>query len=117
MFENLSERIEGAFKSLKGQGKITELNVAETIKEVRKALVEADVNYKIAKEFTDRVREKAMGANVLTSLQPGQVCGVNVAVAPRCPANAFLLSLPSSRAMSDLLDTKNRAVASAAPSA
>src|SRR5687767_8232449 len=73
MFENLSERIEGAFKSLKGQGKITELNVAETIKEVRKALVEADVNYKIAKEFTDRVREKAMGANVLTSLQPGQV--------------------------------------------
>ncbi len=73
MFENLSERIEGAFKSLKGQGKITELNVAETIKEVRKALVEADVNYKIAKEFTDKVREKAIGQNVLTSLQPGQL--------------------------------------------
>ncbi|MES2622761.1 MAG: signal recognition particle receptor subunit alpha, partial [Bacteroidota bacterium] len=73
MFENLSERIEGAFKTLKGQGKITELNVAETIKEVRKALVDADVNYKIAKEFTDRVKEKALGGDVLNSLQPGQL--------------------------------------------
>ena len=61
MFENLQERIEGAFKSIKGQGKITELNVAETIKEIRRALVDADVNYKIAKEFTDKVREEAMG--------------------------------------------------------
>ncbi len=73
MFENLSERIEGAFKSLKGQGKLTELNVADTIKEVRRALVDADVNYKIAKEFTDKVKDKAMGENVLNSLQPGQL--------------------------------------------
>ena len=73
MFENLSERIEGAFKSLKGQGKLTELNVADSIKEVRRALVDADVNYKIAKEFTDKVKEKAMGQNVLTALQPGQL--------------------------------------------
>src|ERR1700723_3169752 len=73
MFENLQERLEGAFKTLKGQGKLTELNVAETIKEIRRALVEADVNYKIAKEFTDKIKEKAMGQNVLTSLQPGQL--------------------------------------------
>jgi len=73
MFENLSERIEGAFKSLKGQGKLTELNVADTIKEVRRALVDADVNYKIAKEFTDKVKEQAMGQNVLNAVQPGQL--------------------------------------------
>ena len=73
MFENLQERLEGAFKTLKGQGKLTELNVAETIKEVRRALVDADVNYKIAKEFTDKIKEDAMGQNVLTSLQPGQL--------------------------------------------
>lgn len=73
MFENLSERIEGAFKSLKGQGKLTELNVADTIKEVRRALVDADVNYKIAKEFTDKVKDKAMGENVLNAVQPGQL--------------------------------------------
>ncbi|HLP19773.1 MAG TPA: signal recognition particle protein [Chitinophagales bacterium] len=73
MFENLSERIEGAFKSLKGQGKLTELNVAETIKEVRRALVDADVNYKIAKDFTDKVKDKAMGQDVLNALQPGQL--------------------------------------------
>ncbi len=72
MFENLSERIEGAFKSLKGQGKLTELNVADTIKEVRRALVDADVNYKIAKEFTDTVKDKAMGAKVLLAVNPGQ---------------------------------------------
>ncbi|MFN8298605.1 MAG: signal recognition particle protein [Chitinophagales bacterium] len=73
MFESLSERIEGAFKSLKGQGKITELNIAETIKEIRKALVEADVNYKIAKEFTDKVKEQAMGQGVLNAVSPGQL--------------------------------------------
>jgi signal recognition particle subunit SRP54 len=61
MFENLQERLEGAFKTLKGQGKITEINVAETVKEIRRALVDADVNYKIAKDFTDKVRETAMG--------------------------------------------------------
>ncbi|MBI1221447.1 MAG: signal recognition particle protein [Bacteroidetes bacterium] len=73
MFENLSSRLERAFKSIKGQGKITELNIAETIKEIRKALVDADVNYKIAKSFTDRVKDKAMGQNVLTSVSPGQL--------------------------------------------
>ena len=73
MFENLQERLEGAFKTLKGQGKITEINVAETIKEIRRALVDADVNYKIAKEFTDRVKEKALGEKVITSISPGQL--------------------------------------------
>ena len=73
MFENLSERIEGAFKTLKGQGKLTEINVAESIKEVRRALVDADVNYKIAKEFTDKVKDSALGQHVLTSVQPGQL--------------------------------------------
>lgn len=73
MFENLSSRLDRAFKGLKGQGKITELNVAETVKEIRKALVDADVNYKIAKTFTDVVREKALGQNVLTAVSPGQL--------------------------------------------
>jgi len=73
MFENLSEKFERAFKVLKGQGKITEINVAETVKEIRKALLDADVNYKIAKEFTDKVKEKALGANVLTAISPGQL--------------------------------------------
>jgi len=73
MFENLSSRLDRAFKGLKGQGKITELNVAETVKEIRKALVDADVNYKIAKSFTDVVREKALGQNVLTAVSPGQL--------------------------------------------
>ncbi len=73
MFENLSDRLESAFKSLKGQGKISEINIATTVKEIRRALVEADVNYKIAKEFTDTVKEKAMGENVLTSVSPGQL--------------------------------------------
>jgi signal recognition particle subunit SRP54 len=73
MFESLQERLEGALKAVKGQHKITELNIAESIKEIRRALVDADVNYKIAKEFTDKVREDAMGQNVLTSVQPGQL--------------------------------------------
>ena len=73
MFENLQERLEGAIKTLKGQGQITEINVATTIKEIRRALVDADVNYKIAKEFTDTVKDAAMGANVLTSVSPGQL--------------------------------------------
>jgi signal recognition particle subunit SRP54 len=73
MFENLQERLEGAIKTLKGQGQITEINVATTIKEIRRALVDADVNYKIAKEFTDTVKDEAMGANVLTSVSPGQL--------------------------------------------
>ncbi len=72
MFENLSSKLEKAFKSLKGQGKITELNVAETVKEIRKALIDADVNYKIAKTFTDNVKATALGSNVLTSVSPGQ---------------------------------------------
>lgn len=73
MFESLSSKIEKAFKTLKGQGKITEINVAETIKEIRKALIDADVNYKIAKTFTDTVKEKALGQNVLTAVSPGQL--------------------------------------------
>lgn len=73
MFESLSSKIERAFKSLKGQGKISEINVAETLKEIRKALIDADVNYKIAKHFTDTVKEKALGEQVLTSISPGQL--------------------------------------------
>ena len=73
MFENLSERLERSFKILKGQGKITELNVAETLKEVRRSLLDADVNYKIAKDFTNRGKEKALGMNVLTAVKPGQM--------------------------------------------
>lgn len=73
MFNNLQEQIEGAFKNLRGHGRLTELNIAETIKEIRRALVDADVNYKIAKEFTDKVKDKAMGQNVLNAVQPGQL--------------------------------------------
>jgi signal recognition particle subunit SRP54 len=73
MFESLSEKLEAAFKSLKGEGRITELNIAATVKEIRKALVDADVNYKIAKEFTDRVKEKALGEKVITAISPGQL--------------------------------------------
>lgn len=73
MFESLSSKLEKAFKTLKGQGKITEINIAETVKEIRKALIDADVNYKIAKQFTDTVKEKALGQNVLTSVSPGQL--------------------------------------------
>ena len=73
MFENLSERLDRSFKLLKGEGKITEINVAETLKDVRKALLDADVNYKVAKSFTDTVKEKALGQNVLTSVKPSQL--------------------------------------------
>ena len=73
MFENLSDKLDRAFKTLKGQGKITEINVAETLKEVRKALLDADVNYKVAKQFTDTVKEKALGENVLIAVSPGQL--------------------------------------------
>lgn len=73
MFESLSEKLERAFKVLKGQGKITEVNVSETLKEVRRVLLDADVNYKTAKEFTEKVKEKALGQNVLTSISPGQL--------------------------------------------
>ncbi len=73
MFDNLSEKLERAFKVLKGQGKITEINVSETVKEIRKALLDADVNYKVAKQFTDKVKEKALGQNVLNSVSPGQL--------------------------------------------
>jgi signal recognition particle subunit SRP54 len=73
MFEGLNDRLERSFKILKGQGRITEINVAESIKEIRKALIEADVSYKIAKEFTGRVKEKALGAKVLTAVKPGEL--------------------------------------------
>ena len=73
MFENLSERLERSFKILKGEGKITEINVAETLKDVRRALLDADVNYKVAKNFTDTVKQKALGMNVLTAIKPSQL--------------------------------------------
>lgn len=73
MFNSLSERLDSAFKTLKGEGRISEINVATTIKEIRRALVDADVNYKIAKEFTDRVKDKALGEKVLTAVSPGQL--------------------------------------------
>ena len=73
MFENLSERLERSFKILKGHGSITEINVAETLKDVRKALLDADVNYKTAKQFTEQVKEKAIGQKVLTSIKPQQL--------------------------------------------
>ena len=73
MFENLSERLERSFKILKGEGRITDINVAETLKDVRRALLDADVNYKVAKSFTDTVKQKALGQNVLTSVKPGQL--------------------------------------------
>src|SRR5437762_13732080 len=73
MFNNLTERLESAFKNLKGEARITELNIANTVKDIRRALVDADVNYKIAKEFTDTIREKALGEKVLTAVSPGQL--------------------------------------------
>ena len=73
MFENLSERLERSFKLLKGEGRITDINVAETLKDIRRALLDADVNYKVAKAFTDEVKQKAMGQHVLTAVKPGQL--------------------------------------------
>ena len=73
MFDNLSERLERSFKVLKGEGRITEINIAETVKDIRKALLEADVNYKTAKQFTDEVKAKALGQNVMTAVRPGQL--------------------------------------------
>jgi signal recognition particle subunit SRP54 len=73
MFESLQDRLEGAFKNLKGEGRITELNIAATVKEIRRALVDADVNYKIAKEFTDTVKDKALGEKVITAISPSQL--------------------------------------------
>ena len=73
MFNNLTDKLNSAFQVLKGHGKITEINVAETLKEVRRALLEADVNYKTAKEFTANVKQKALGQDVLTNLNPGQL--------------------------------------------
>src|SRR5882672_1707940 len=73
MFDNLSLKLEKAFQTLKGQGRITEINVASTIKEIRKALIEADVNYKVAKDVTDEIKQKALGQQVLTAISPGQL--------------------------------------------
>ncbi|MEL7343026.1 MAG: signal recognition particle receptor subunit alpha, partial [Bacteroidota bacterium] len=73
MFESLQQNIEGAFRKLKGQGRITDVNVAETLKEIRRALIDADVNYKVAKDFTNRVKEEAMGQEILISVSPGQL--------------------------------------------
>ena len=73
MFDSLSDKLERAFKVLKGQGQVTEINIAETVKEIRKALLDADVSYKVAKQFTDKVKEKALGENVINSLSPNQL--------------------------------------------
>ena len=73
MFENLTDKLERSFKILKGEGRITEINVAETLKEIRRALIDADVNYKVAKSFTDEVKQKALGQHVLTAVKPGQM--------------------------------------------
>src|SRR6186713_175080 len=73
MFDNLSIKLDKAFQNLKGQGRISEINVATTVKEIRKALIDADVNYKVVKEVTDEIREKAMGQDVLTAISPGQL--------------------------------------------
>ncbi|MCY4205783.1 MAG: signal recognition particle receptor subunit alpha, partial [Bacteroidetes bacterium] len=73
MFENLSQRLDGAIKRLTGQGRITELNIAESMGEIRRALLEADVNYQVARDFTNRVKEKALGDKVLRSVAPGQM--------------------------------------------
>ena len=73
MFNNLTERLEGAFKNLKGEARINELNIANTVKDIRRALIDADVNYKIAKDFTDRVKEKATGEKVINAISPGQL--------------------------------------------
>ena len=72
-FENLTQNIDQAFKKLQGKGKITEINIAETLKEVRRALLDADVNYKVAKDFTNRVKEEALGQDVLIAVSPGQL--------------------------------------------
>ena len=74
MFQSLSDRLDGAFKNLKGEGKLTEINIAQSIKEIRRALVSADVNYKIAKEFTDKIKDEALGTrNILKSVKPGEL--------------------------------------------
>src|SRR6187397_1666426 len=73
MFDSLSDKLESAFKNLKGQARITELNIATTLKEIRRALVDADVNYKIAKDFTDKVKEQAIGEKVINAISPGQL--------------------------------------------
>ena len=75
MFENLTDKLERSFKVLKGEGRITEINVAESLKEIRRALIDADVNYKVAKTFTDEVKAKALGQDVLRSVKPGQLRG------------------------------------------
>lgn len=73
MFKNLSDRLERSFKILKGEGRITEINIAETLKDVRRALLDADVNYKVAKSFTDTVKQKALGQNVINALKPKEL--------------------------------------------
>src|SRR4029079_8551819 len=73
MFSSLQEKLESAFKNLKGQARITDINIASTVKEIRRALVDADVNYKIAKEFTDKVKDKAMGEKVINAISPSQL--------------------------------------------
>ena len=73
MFNNLTERLESAFKNLKGEARINDLNIANTVKDIRRALIDADVNYKIAKEFTDKIKDKAIGSKVINAISPGQL--------------------------------------------
>ena len=82
MFENLTDKLERAFRLIKGEGRITEVNISETMKEIRRALLDADVNYKIAKSFTDTVKDKAIGQEVLKSVKPGQMIVSNAAAVP-----------------------------------
>ena len=89
MFDNLSERLERSFKILKGEGKITEINVAETLKDVRKALLDADVNYKVAKNFTDTVKAKAIGQNVLSAETKCGSCSIHCYVTTADNDNFF----------------------------
>ena len=100
MFENLTDKLERSFKILKGEGRITEINIAETLKEIRRALIDADVNYKVAKSFTDEVKQKALGQNVLTAVKPGQMMTKIVSWrsswAARPPTSAWKALRPSS---------------------
>src|SRR3977135_277616 len=73
MFNSLSEKLESAFKNLKGEARVTDLNIANTVKDIRRALIDADVNYKIAKEFTDKIKEKGIGSKVINAISPGQL--------------------------------------------
>ena len=93
MFNSLSEKLEGAFKVLKGQGQITEINIAETTKEIRRALLDADVSYKVAKDFTSKVKDKANGTGVINAVSPGQMIVSISAITFACNTSIKTLSI------------------------